>query len=93
LVFCDKPHDYAGLDSMCVYAHNIAHRDHEDIPDPSLRRTPSSLPPQPLFGQSSMRSSTVVCYSCNKPGLTRRTCRTRPPLPTPVPSQSQKTSS
>jgi hypothetical protein len=30
LVFCVKPRDYAGLDSMCVYAHNIAHRNHED---------------------------------------------------------------
>jgi hypothetical protein len=36
LVFCDKPRDYAGLDSMCVYARNIAYSDYEDIPDPFL---------------------------------------------------------
>jgi hypothetical protein len=62
LVFCDKPRDYAGLDSMCVYAHNVAHHDQEDMPDPSLRRTPSSFPRQPLLDKSLVRSSTVVCY-------------------------------
>jgi hypothetical protein len=72
LVFCDKPRDYAGLDSMCVYAHSIAHHDQEDMPDPSLRRTPSSFP-RPLLDKSLVRTSTVVCYRCNKPGHTDRT--------------------
>jgi hypothetical protein len=44
LVFCDRPRDYVRLDSMCVYSHNAAHRDLENSPDPSLRRTPSLFP-------------------------------------------------
>jgi hypothetical protein len=93
LVFCDKPRDYAGLDSMCVYARNIAYPDYGDIPDPALRQIPSSPSSQPSPGLTPMRSGTVVCYSCNKPGHTRRTCRTRQSLPPPVPSQGRETSS
>jgi hypothetical protein len=51
LVFCDRPRDYAGLDSMCVYAHNVAHRDLENTPDPSLQRTPLLSPPTTDFVQ------------------------------------------
>jgi hypothetical protein len=75
---------------MCVYARNIAYPDYEDIPDPSLRQIPSSPTSQPFPGPTPMRSGMVVCYSCNKPDHTRRTCRTRPSLPTPVPSQARK---
>jgi hypothetical protein len=69
LVFCDKPCDW----TACVYTHNIAYP--EDIMDPSLQRIPSS-PSQPFPSPMPMRSSTVVCYSCNNPGHTRRTCHT-----------------
>jgi hypothetical protein len=61
LVFCDERRDYAGFDSMCVYACNITYLDYEDIPDSSLRRILFSSSSQPFPGPTPMRIGTAVC--------------------------------
>jgi hypothetical protein len=76
LVFADKPHNYAELDNVCIYAHNISNQVHDSSTDFSSPRALPSPVRQPSLPHSPSRS-TLLCYRCNKPGHTRRTCRAR----------------
>lgn len=76
LVFSDKPHSYADLDNMCVYAHNVESKGYN---------VGNELPTQPVASNSARsvrsgnpvsRAAPVVCFRCKKAGHTRRDCRT-----------------
>jgi hypothetical protein len=67
LVFCERPRNYADLDSMCVYAHNIPSNDHYDITDTGTRRTSSSSSARSDSANPAQHSASVVCFRCNKP--------------------------
>jgi hypothetical protein len=87
LVFCDRPRNYADLDNMSVYAHNISSNDHNDIIDSGTRRTSSSSSARAASANPAPRRASVVCYRCNKSGHIRRDCRVR--LSAAAPSSSQ----
>jgi hypothetical protein len=87
LVFCERPRNYADLDNMCVYAHNIPSNDHNDITDSGTRRTSSSSSARAGSVNPAPHRASVVCYRCNKSGHIRRDCRVR--LSAAAPSSSQ----
>jgi hypothetical protein len=82
LVFCDRPHSYADLDNMCVYAHNVESKGY--VGNELLTHPVASMSDRPvLFGNSVSRTASVVCFRCHRPGHVRRSCRANP-LSTPA---------
>jgi hypothetical protein len=77
LVFCDRPRNYADLDNMCVYAHNIPYSDNSNVSDSGLRITSHAAVAPGNSSVSSPGRNPLVCYYCNNPGHTRRDCRAR----------------
>jgi hypothetical protein len=74
LVFVDKPRNYAELDKMCIYAHNNSMQVSDAFPRFLPRRPVPPSVREPGSSNLPVRSP-VVCYRCNRPGHTRRTCR------------------
>jgi hypothetical protein len=72
LVFADKPPNYAELDKVCIYAHNISNPVHDVTTDSSSRQA-SLFPVRQLSSPNRPLRSTLICYHCKKPGHTRRT--------------------
>jgi prephenate dehydratase len=72
LVFCVRPRNFADLDNVCIYAHNITNNDHGNVTDFVTRRTASSSSREPASANHVSCSTSMVCYHCNKPGHIRR---------------------
>jgi hypothetical protein len=74
LVFFDKPRNYAELDNMCIYSHTNSMQVSDALPRSLVRRAVPLPVRQPGSSNLPVRGP-VVCYRCNRPGHTRRTCR------------------
>jgi hypothetical protein len=77
LVFCDRPRNYADLENVCIYAHNIPYSDKSNVSDSGLRTSSHTAAARGNSSASSPGRTSLVCFFCNNPGHTRRDCSAR----------------
>ena len=75
-MFSDKPHSYADLDNMCVYAHNVESKGYNVDNDLPTHPVASNSARSGRSGNPVSLAASVVCFRCKKAGHTRRDCRT-----------------
>jgi hypothetical protein len=63
-VLSDRPHSYANLDNMCVYAHNVESKGYNVDNELSTQPVASTSDRSVRSGNPVSRATSVVCFRC-----------------------------